>query len=91
MFIEMMEDVILHLIFLSMLCIPFPVSKKSCINLWIFPKLKISCPALSSVRQDLINRIKENLNTKQFAQYFESAPALFLESVLFLPGWAHQQ
>ena len=48
--------------------------------------LVATCPALSSVRQDLINRIKDNLNTKQFAQYFESAPALFLESVLFLPA-----
>eukprot|EP00057_Strongylocentrotus_purpuratus_P008122 XP_011662596.1 PREDICTED: uncharacterized protein LOC105437562 [Strongylocentrotus purpuratus] len=48
--------------------------------------LVATCPALSSVHRDLINRIKDNLNTKQFAQYFESAPALFLESVLFLPA-----
>ena len=47
--------------------------------------LVATCPALVSIRQDLIRRIKANPNTKQFGHYFESTPALFVESVLFLP------
>ena len=40
---------------------------------------------MSTLRQDLVRRIKENNTTKQFACYLESSPELFVESVLFLP------
>nr|XP_054770811.1 glycogenin-1-like [Lytechinus pictus] len=43
--------------------------------------LVATCPALAPVRQDLIQRVKANLNTKQFGPCFESTPALFLSSL----------
>ncbi|XP_063952192.1 uncharacterized protein LOC135153482, partial [Lytechinus pictus] len=39
--------------------------------------LVATCPALAPVRQDLIQRVKANPNTKQFGPCFESTPALF--------------